>query len=206
MWVVHWGLAPEAVLEGLGLPLWGPGVQVVQVWVAGVLAAPDTQRLGQQEIQCSRRVWKPVLANALQYSCLENPLLTEKLGRPQSTGSQKVKHDQSNPAHIDTNFFCLWQICPSESWAWRWCSCLACGDPGGTKCAGTWTASAVGVMALSESFFRASCSWWSEGLFGQSFSVALPVQALRVLSCLGSFSVVWCSSTKRGHPGWGPTL
>ena len=30
--------------------------------------------LGQQEIQCSRRVWHPVLANTLQYSCLENPL------------------------------------------------------------------------------------------------------------------------------------
>ena len=37
-------------------------------WVAGVLAAPGTQgnwRLGQQEIQCSRRVWQPVLANTL---------------------------------------------------------------------------------------------------------------------------------------------
>jgi len=30
---------------------------------------------------------------------------------------------------------------------------LACGDPGGAKCTGTWTASA-GVMALSESFFK----------------------------------------------------
>ena len=37
---------------------------------------------------------------------------------------------------------------------------------------------------------RASCSWRSEGLFGQSFSVALPVQALRGLPCLGSYSVV----------------
>ena len=27
-------------------------------------------------------------------------------------------------------------------------------------------------------FFRASCSWQSEGLFGQSFSVAPPIQAL----------------------------
>ena len=31
---------------------------------------------------------------------------------------------------------------------------LACGDPGGTKCAGTWTVSAAGVMALSECFFE----------------------------------------------------
>ena len=33
MWGVHWGLAPEAALEDLGLPLWGPGV----------LVAPGTQ-------------------------------------------------------------------------------------------------------------------------------------------------------------------
>ena len=31
-------------------------------------------RLGQQETQCSRRVWQPVLVNTFQYSCLENPL------------------------------------------------------------------------------------------------------------------------------------
>ena len=34
-------------------------------------------------------------------------------------------------------------------------------------------------------FFKASGSWRSEGLFGQSFSVALPIQALRGLHCLG---------------------
>ena len=30
---------------------------------------------------------------------------------------------------------------------------MACGDPGSAKRAGTWTASAAGVMGLSESFF-----------------------------------------------------
>ena len=40
-------------------------------------------------------------------------------------------------------------------------------------------------------FFWASCSWWSEGLFGKSFSIAPPVQALSWLPYLGSFSVVW---------------
>ena len=40
-------------------------------------------RLGKKGIKCSRRVWQPVLANMLLYSCLENPP-----GRPQSTGSQ----------------------------------------------------------------------------------------------------------------------
>ena len=39
-------------------------------------------------------------------------------------------------------------------------------------------------------FFQASCSWRSHGLFGQSFSIAPPLQALRGLPCLWSFSVV----------------
>ena len=77
MWVVHWALLP-------GLP-WRTWVHPVRArcgggaaaWVAGILAAPGTQggwQPGQQEILCSRRVWEPVLASMLQYSCLENPL------------------------------------------------------------------------------------------------------------------------------------
>ena len=31
---------------------------------------------------------------------------------------------------------------------------MACRDPGGTKCAGTWTASVTEVMALSESYLE----------------------------------------------------
>ena len=72
-------------------------------------------------------------------------------------------------------------------------------------------------------FFQAYCSWLSEGLFGQSFSVAPPIQALRGLPCLESFSVVllvrhiegplWlgsysvdrCTGHLKGHPGWGST-
>ena len=50
-------------------------------------------------------------------------------------------------------------------------------------------------------FFQASCSWQSEGLFGQSFSVARPIQALRGLPCLGSFSVVQCIRHIEG-PAW----
>ena len=112
--------------------------------------------------------------------------------------------------------FCLWQLYPSESWVWRSCSCLACRDSGGPKHSGTWTASGTGVMALSE-----SCSWLSEGLFGQSFSIAPSVQALKGLLCLGFFSVVqhirhiegplWLGSYSvalhirhlKGHPGCG---
>ena len=81
------------------------------------------------------------------------------------------------------------------------------GDPGGAKCAGTQAASAAGVRALSESFFRASGSWQSEGLFGLSFSIVPLVQALRGLLCLMSVSVVWhIRHIKWPPPGWGLAL
>ena len=43
-------------------------------------------------------------------------------------------------------------------------------------------------MALLQS----SCSWWWDGLFGWSFSIALPARALRGLPYLGRSSVVRC--------------
>ena len=45
--------------------------------------------------------------------------------------------------------------------------------------------------------FWASCSWQSEGLFGQSSSIAPPGQALKGLSCLGCFSAGPASGAKR---------
>ena len=47
------------------------------------------------------------------------------------------------------------------------------------------------------SLFWASCSWWSEGHFDQSFSVALPIQAIRGFPCLGSL----CCSAHQAHRG-----
>ena len=67
---------------------------------------------------------------------------------------------------------------------------MACGDPGGAKlCRDTdcFRHKRYGPIRV---FFRASCSWRSEGLFGQSFSIVLPIQALTGLPCLGSFSIV----------------
>ena len=66
-------------------------------------------------------------------------------------------------------------------------------------------------------FLPASCSWQSEGLVGQSFSKAQPVQALRGIPCLGSFSVIQrirlgsysvdlLIRHLKGNSGWGPTL
>ena len=47
---------------------------------------------------------------------------------------------------------------------------------------------------------RASCSWRSEGLFGHCFSITLPIQTLRGLPSLRSFSVVWCIRHTEGAP------
>ena len=115
--------------------------------------------------------------------------------------------------HRHKTFFCLWQLCPSEGWAWRWQSCLGCGDHGGAKCAGIQTASAAGLLALSEAFFKPLApddQKDSRLVFAHSSAV----QALRGLPCLGSFSVVPCirhiedppPSAPLPAPGWGPTL
>ena len=80
---------------------------------------------------------------------------------------------------------------------------MVCRDPGSAKCAGTQIASLKELWHYQSLFrascFRASCSWQSD-LFGQSFSVALPIQALRGLPCPGSFSVVWCIRDIEGDP------
>ena len=41
--------------------------------------------------------------------------LTEKPGRPHSTGWQRVGHYRSAPVCIDARFLCLWQLCPNDS-------------------------------------------------------------------------------------------
>ena len=191
-WVVHWVLLLRLPWRTWLCPCEG------QVWrwcsCLGHRGSGSTRysggwRLGQQEIQCPRRVWQAVLANTLQYSCLQNPL-TEKPGSLQSTVSQRVGHDRSSPAHIDTRLF------------------FACGSsaPVRVELEGGAVVWLVGTLAEPSVqghgclcprshvpiriFFQASCSWRSEGLFGQSSSGAPPVQALRGLPCLGSFSVV----------------
>ena len=47
-------------------------------------------------------------------------------------------------------------------------------------------------------FFQASCSWQSESFFGQSFSIALPIQALRGGPLPG---VLLCCSARQTHKG-----
>ena len=114
------------------------------------------------------------------------------------------------------DIFCLWQLYPSESMKvaqllglWVPQQHQVCND---TDCLCCRSCGPIRV------FFPASCSWQSEGLFGQSFSIALPVQAHRgaplagVLFCgsghqapkralwVGSGSVVQCIRRLMGQP------
>ena len=137
----------------------------------------------------------------------ELPSLTEKPGRPQSTGSQRVGHDQSYPVCTGARLFSgLWQFCPRESWAGRWCSCLACGGPGGAKCAGTQTASTAGVMALSQSFFKPLVAGDQKASLASFSSRLCPCRHLGGFLAWGPSLVLRCIRHIEGAPSWGPTL
>ena len=154
----------------------------------------------------------------------EPPSLTEKPGRPQSTGSQRVGTLPKRPCVCRYKTFLPAAALPQLElnvkvaqllglwvpWQCQVCRDLVCFRP-----------RSYGSIRV---FFHASCSWRSEGLFGQSFSITPPIQALGGLPCLGSFSVVWrirhiegppwlgsysenqCPRLLKGQPGWGPTL
>ena len=123
-----------------------------------------------------------------------------------SPQGHRVWHDQIDPEWIDAKLFLPVAALPQwelnvkvaqllglqRPW---WCQvcrdtdCLCCRSYGPIRV-----------------FLRASCSWWSEGLFGQSFSIAPSIQALRGLPCLGSFSVVPCIRHTEEPLDWGPSL
>ena len=71
------GVFSRGCLGGLGFaPVRARCGGGAAAWVAWVLAEPGTQGswgLGKQDIYWSRSIWKPVLANTLQYCCLEKP-------------------------------------------------------------------------------------------------------------------------------------
>ena len=131
--------------------------------------------------------------------------LTEKPGRPQSTVLQRVRHDRSDPVHIDAIiFFACCGSAPARvehEAAWLARIRVAPSVQGhGLPLQKLWSYQSLFF------FSRDSCSWQLEGLFGHSFSVALNFQALRGLPFLGSSSVVPCIRHIDGTPYWGPTL
>ena len=116
--------------------------------------------------------------------------LTEKPGRPQSMGLQRVGHYQSNPVCIDMRLF------------------FACGSPATViaECEGGPGAWLAGILVVS-SVQRHGLSplqelWPYKSLFSSLlylairrslrpvFLLAPPIQALRGLPCLRSFSAV----------------
>ena len=116
--------------------------------------------------------------------------LTEKPGKPQSTGSKRVGRYQSDPACLDIRLFLPVAALPQRGlsvnvaqqlglWGpWR---CQVCRDTDCLHCR------SYGPIRV---FFQAPLRLAIRRPLGQSFSVALPVQALRRFPCLGSFSVV----------------
>ena len=129
--------------------------------------------------------------------------LTKKPGRPRSTGLQRVRHYQNDSACIDARLSLpvailpRWQLSMKVAqwlglWGLWWYG--VCRD---TDCLHHRSYGPIRV------FFQASCSWQSEGLCGQCFSVALPIQALRGLPCLRSFSVVPWVRDIEGSPWLG---
>ena len=82
----------------------------------------------------------------------ESPSLTEKLDRPQSTGSLRVWHNWSDPLCIDTRLFLPVVILPQWELSMKMAQLLGLRGPWWHQCTGTQTPSTAGVMALSESF------------------------------------------------------
>ena len=112
------GSAPVRARDGHG----------AAAWLAGVLEAC----LGQQEIQCSRRIWQPALANTLQYSCLESPL----------------------PAWIYLRLLLPVAVLPQWELRMKVAQLLGLQGPWQCQICRDMDYCNAGVMALSESFFK----------------------------------------------------
>ena len=117
IWVIHWGLPLRLPWRTWICPCEG------QVWrwcsCLGHRGSDSTRYSGELAAGEAGSIvlYKGMATSIGQYapiSAWRTPSPTEKPGRPQSTGSQRVGHDQNDPAHIDTTHFLLWQLCPSE--------------------------------------------------------------------------------------------
>ena len=117
MWVIHWGLF-------LRLP-WRTWVCPCedQVWrwcsCLGLRGSGSTRYSGESAAGAAGNVVlrKGMATSIGQYAPVflpgERPSLTEKPGRPQSTGLQWVRHCWSDPVSIgERHFFCLGHLCP----------------------------------------------------------------------------------------------
>ena len=121
-WVVHWGLLLRlpwrtwVCLCGPHRASPGPAPEG-QVWrwcrCLGHRGSGSTRYSGELVPKAAGNIvlQKGMATSIGQYTPAflpgEPPSLTEKPGRPQSTGSQRVGHDRSNPRHTGTRYFLL---------------------------------------------------------------------------------------------------
>ena len=148
-------------------------------------------------------------ANIGQYAPVflpgEAPSLTEKPGRPQTAGSHGQTLPKSPCTHRHKMSFACGSSAPVR---------VECEGGAAAWLVGTLAALSVQGCGLSplqelwpyQSLFSSLLYLTIRRPLGQSFSIALPIQALRRLPYLGSFSVFWCMRHIEGPPTWGPTL
>ena len=87
--------------------------------------------------------------------------MIETLGRLQSTGLQRGGHNRSDPAHIETRFFCLCHSAP-----------VRVEHEGG---AAAWLAGSLAAPSVQGHGLPTTQELWP---YQSLFSVALPIQAL----------------------------
>ena len=112
MWVIRpLGFAPEAALEDLDLPLWGPGVEVVQLLGLHGFWQHQVPRGVGGEGSRKYSALEGMTTSTGQYTSIFLPgepfSLTEKTGRLQSTGSQSQTLLKQTCVHrCKTSFAC----------------------------------------------------------------------------------------------------
>ena len=210
MWVVHWGLLPRLPGGAWVAPVRPRGGGGAAAWVAGVLAAPGPQggwRLGQQETQCSRRYgsqYWPLRSSVLAWRTPDREAWQATVYRvaKSRTGPKRLY------VHKHKTFFSFFPGAALPQWelSMKVVQLLGLQGPWQRQVCRDTDCLCSRSYGPTRVFSWASCSWRSDGLFGQSFSMAPPVQALGGIPCLGTFSAVQHIRHIEGHPGWGPTL
>ena len=133
------------------------------------------------------------IKKTFQYSCLENPLSDREawpatvywVAKSQTLPEQPYKH-RSKTFVLPVAALPQWELSVKVA------QLLGLRGPCRHQVRRDMDCLCHRIYGSIRVFFQVSCSWRSEGLFGHSFSVAPPVQVLKGLPCLGSFSVVWC--------------
>ena len=193
---------------GLGFaPVRARGGGGAAAWVAGALAAPGTHGgwcLGQQEIQCSRgygdQYW-PICSSILVW---RTPLHDREAWQATIHRAAESWTLTKRPCAHRCKEFLPVAALPQWALSKKLAQLLGLRGP-------RWRQVCRGSDCLRRRsyghirvFFPASCSWQSESLFGQSFSIDLPMQSHREAPLAG---VLFCGSghqALKGAPGWGP--